>query len=404
MKELPKGWEWKKLREVCEVKGGKRLPKGATFSESLTVRPYIRVTDMVKKSINQAELKYVSEEVFEKIRNYTISNQDVYITIAGTIGLSGIIPDNLDGASLTENAAKLVIKDKSKLNKNYLAYALDSYFVKNQIDSLIGIVGVPKLALFRIKSIEIPLPPLPIQHKIVSILEKAESLKQKRELANEEANNIIQSLFYDMFGDPIKNEKGFEKKKLSEVCDINPKKSEVKDLPDDLIASFIEMASVSNYGEILKTENKLLGELRQGFTYFKEGDVLFAKITPCMENGKGTIAEGLINKIGFGSTEFHVLRPLSKCNSKWLFILTKLSFFRKNAEKNMTGTAGQKRVPRQFLENFEISIPPISLQNQFASIVEKIESIKQNQSKATEEINILFDALMQKAFNGEIVE
>ena len=137
------------------------------------------------------------------------------------------------------------------------------------------------------------------------------------------------------------------------------------------------MASVSECGEILKLEDKFYREVKNGFTYFCEGDVLFAKITPCMENGKGAVAVGLTNGIGFGSTEFHVLRPIKeKSNSYWLYALTSFELFRKKAEKNMTGSAGQKRVPASFLENIKISVPPISLQDEFEKLLIEVNKSK----------------------------
>ena len=118
-------------------------------------------------------------------------------------------------------------------------------------------------------------------------------------------------------------------------------------------------------------------EVKTGFTYFAENDVLFAKITPCMENGKGAVAKGLHNGIGFGSTEFHVLRPISgKTDPYWIYTLTAFSQFRMDAASNMTGSAGQRRVPASFLENFRVSLPPIALQEQFAAFVEQTDKSK----------------------------
>ena len=104
---------------------------------------------------------------------------------------------------------------------------------------------------------------------------------------------------------------GWDLKPLSRVCNLNPRKSEVKDLHDDEKITFLSMESVGEDGKIYSSEIKTLGEVFKGYTYFKKNDVLFAKITPCMENGKGAIAD-IDTEIGFGSTEFHVLRPKSE--------------------------------------------------------------------------------------------
>ena len=162
-------------------------------------------------------------------------------------------------------------------------------------------------------------------------------------------------------------------KKLGEVTILNPKKSEVNSLPDDLLVSFIPMSAVDETTQTIKThEWRKLSNVRKGYTYFKEGDILFAKITPCMENGKVAIAKNLKNGIGFGSTEFHVLRPSDKVLSEWIFYIVGSLAFREEAERHMTGTAGQQRVQIGFLENIKIPLPPLSEQKK---IVEKIEKL-----------------------------
>ena len=180
-----------------------------------------------------------------------------------------------------------------------------------------------------------------------------------------------------MFGDPITNSKGWEKRALKDVCKINPKKSEDKRLMDGLEVSFVAMPSVSDKGEIDTSVIKLYDEVKTGFTYFAENDVLFAKITPCMENGKGAVATGLKNNIGFGSTEFHVIRQINGVtNSYWIYYLTVFQMFRDEAERKMTGSAGQRRVPASFLENYEVGVPDIKLQNEFAQFVQQVDKLK----------------------------
>jgi type I restriction enzyme S subunit len=189
----------KRISELCEVKGGKRVPKGEQFSVEKTSRPYLRVTDMTNKSINKEDLRFLSEGIFYLIKNYTISKDDVYISIAGTIGAVGTIPKDLDGASLTENAAKLVIKNKRELDKIYLSYVFEHNLIKNQIKKRICAVGVPKLAIFRIEDIQIPLPPLPLQQKFAKIVEKVEKLKEKQKESKEKIDEMFNSLMSKAF-------------------------------------------------------------------------------------------------------------------------------------------------------------------------------------------------------------
>ncbi len=172
-------WPMVRLGEVCDVKGGKRLPKGKTFSNIKTNYPYIRVVDFKNGSIELGNMKYIDESVFNEISRYIIRKDDVYISIAGTIGLVGIVPDELDGKSLTENAARLIIQDKKFLSHIYLTNILNIDFVQSQIKQKTKGVGVPKLALKRIKELKIPLPPLNIQKQIVAEIEKEQKMVEE---------------------------------------------------------------------------------------------------------------------------------------------------------------------------------------------------------------------------------
>ena len=161
--------------------------------------------------------------------------------------------------------------------------------------------------------------------------------------------------------------------KLKDFCTINPK---APVLADDIEVSFVPMPKVGEQGEFDPSEIREYQEVKKGFTNFQNGDVLFAKITPCMENGKGAIVRALKNGHGFGSTEFHVLRPdYSKATSEWIYYLTSWHVFRKEAEINMTGSAGQKRVPKTFLENYEINLPEVQKQKEMADTLDHIGNL-----------------------------
>ena len=186
----------------------------------------------------------------------------------------------------------------------------------------------------------------------------------------------LKSQFIEMFGNPMVDEQKYPLKRLGDCCVINPKRSKVT-ISDSDPVSFVPMPSVSEEGYLQDVSDSEYDSVKKGFTYFENGDVLFAKITPCMENGKGAIAHDLTNGIGMGSTEFHVLRPIDgKSNSYWLFTLTKLPEFREKAAHNMSGTGGQQRVRADFLENFMIGLPPIELQNDLESICRQADKSK----------------------------
>ena len=163
--------------------------------------------------------------------------------------------------------------------------------------------------------------------------------------------------------------------KLASVCDLNTSKTEIHDTPDDLLVSFIDMASVSSEGFIERKVDRPYSEVRNGgYTYFAEGDFIIAKITPCMENGKCAIAEGLTNGIGFGSSEFHTFRcHASEILTKFLFLLLNQTTVRKAAEDAMTGASGHRRVPATFYEEMLIPVPPIPVQQQVIDECAKID-------------------------------
>lgn len=166
--DLPSGWVWVRLDEICDIKGGKRIPRGMKLTDSVTSHIYIRVTDMKDCSVDMSELKYITDEIYDVIKNYTISANDLYITIAGSIGRVGEIPKELHNAILTENAAKLtnIICDKK-----FLMYALLSDIAQSHFTSRFHQVAQPKLSIETASCTLIPLPPLNEQARIVNVID-----------------------------------------------------------------------------------------------------------------------------------------------------------------------------------------------------------------------------------------
>ena len=167
--DIPESWEWVRLGEIASIYGGKRIPVGSKLVDYNTGHIYIRVADMKDNTILTNDLKYVPDEIFKKIKQYIINKDDLYITVAGTIGKIGEVPATVDGANLTENADKIVFR---YIKKRYLLFALLSELVQNQIRQSTTKVGQPKLAIIRIQNLIIPLPPLAEQHRIVEKIEE----------------------------------------------------------------------------------------------------------------------------------------------------------------------------------------------------------------------------------------
>lgn len=186
---------------------------------------------------------------------------------------------------------------------------------------------------------------------------------------------------------------------LSQACLINPKKSELRSPSKDLPVSFVPMAAVDEqFGCIVDTETRPFGEVEKGFSYFREGDVLLAKITPCMENGKAAIARGLVNGIGFGSTEFHVLRPREGILPEWVYYFVRSNSFRTEAAGRMTGSVGQQRVPISFLEEKTIPIPSIEEQRRTIALLQEVEGTRRARATAEERTNQLTQAIFLEMF------
>lgn len=237
------------------------------------------------------------------------------------------------------------------------------------------------------------LPPIETQKEISNKVWAAYRLKEAYKRLLVATDEMVKSQFIEWFGNPF--EESDDKVKLGTLCEINPTKP--KGLSDDLCVSFIPMDKVNEDGTTSRFEVRSLSEVKKGFTYCQDNDVLFAKITPCMENGKGAVMTGLSNRIGFGSTEFHVLRPKEGVTTPtWLYHLTKMDLFRLDAAKNMTGTGGQKRVPTQYLENFMVSTPSFDLQNQFMELASQADKSKFELKRAIEAV----DKVIKSLING----
>lgn len=198
--EIPEGWKWVKLENLGNLYGGKRLPAGESFSPIETKHIYIRIKDMKNDSVELNDLKYISDSLAEKLKRYCIYKDELYITIAGTIGQVGIIPECLHGMNLTENASKL----KPIIIKNvFLKYFIKSEFIQSQFKNAVYGMALPKLALKRIALVSIPLPPLKEQKEIVNkvetLLAKVVELEKQITEREEMTKQLMQSIMKDAF-------------------------------------------------------------------------------------------------------------------------------------------------------------------------------------------------------------
>lgn len=310
-----------------------------------------------------------------------------------------VLPD-CDGYATSE---LVPLKPNSAiLCREYLAaYLRSDSFVAWAVSKTTG-AKMPRLGtdvlLDKINT-NLPLPPLDEQRRIAAVLDKVSDLIAKRRQQLEKLDELVKARFVEMFGVPGTDKFGWGLRKLGDCCEINPKKAQDKRLTLDVEVSFVPMPAVGERGEFDASDIRCYREVRTGFTYFRENDVLFAKITPCMENGKGAIAKGLRNGVGFGSTEFHVMRPVAGVStSHWLYTMSVLCPFRIEAEANMTGSAGQRRVPASFLKGYLVALPPIERQESFEAFAVQEDKVKCSVQKNLRRLEALKKSLMQRYF------
>lgn len=350
------------------------------------------------------------------------------------LGVPTIVKNKNNRNFLLNQRVGKLFNFSEKIIVQYLKYALSSNEVKKQF-KLQGYGGLQiNLGKTQILSTKIPLPPLEIQKQIVAECEKVEEQYNTIRMSVEEYQNLIKAILqkcgiiddgggYELnsilenlqkleskldfnllfsFIDDFTNARQEDLKKFKEFVknikaildtllispkdgwkrislkneqyiELNPSKKEISKLDENMLVSFIEMASVSDKGYIQSKIDRSLNEVRKGYTYFIENDILIAKITPCMENGKCAIAKNLTNNIGFGSTEFHIFRAKTGLDSSFLFYNLNQQNIREKAALAMTGASGHKRVPISFYENLTIPLPPLEIQEKIVQNIELVE-------------------------------
>ena len=293
------------------------------------------------------------------------------------------------------SAHGLVLRPKEDVvDKDYFPFFMSSnQFLDRAVQISVGGLS-PTINWKDLARQEFTLPSLSEQKVLADKLWAAYRVKESYKKLLAATDDMLKAKFMEMFGNPLCTTNS-GKVKLGEICIINPRKD--KKLELDINVSFFPMDKIFEDGRYTELPIRPYVEVSKGFTYAEEGDVIFAKITPCMENGKGMILKNLANKVGFGSTEFHVLRPVENTTtSEYLYVLLSLPQFRIEAAKNMTGTGGQRRVPTSFLSDFKILPPSMPLQEEFAIIYTQAEATKESLRKSIENIDQVIKSLINQ--------
>ena len=415
--EIPETWKWVRLGEIVTVYGGKRIPVGKKLSLTKTEHVYIRVSDMKDGFVSTDNLQYISDDIYEKISNYIIKKEDVYITVAGTIGRVGKIPYELDGANLTENADRLVF---SAIKQDWLIKTLQSNLVQQQIISATTKVGQPKLAINRIQTILIPLPPLAEQQRIVEKIEELLPLVERYEKAWTRLEELNKKFPLDMqkaiLGQAIQGklaeqraEEGTgqelfeaiqdEKKKLIEEGKLKKQKA-LPEITEDEIPfeipdswKWVRLGEISTYSQtkkkinvaeietpmwsldlediekesgkiirrVMTNDRKISGEK----IIFKKEQILYSKLRPYLK--KILIAPDK----GVCSSELVPFDMIGNCDNRFIVYVLKSAYvdFLINS---VTYGVKMPRVGTDTMINLLIPLPPLAEQER---IVEKIEEL-----------------------------
>lgn len=402
--KIPANWCWTRLGNVTNIIMG-QSPNGGSITENEKDTPLIGgAADMGEK--------------YPEIKRYTnkptkiSSDEDLIICVRATLGK----PIFSDGRYCLGRGVAAIrpLVGSRKLYK-YFFLNFEQYLFDNATGTTFAQVNSNIL-----QKMPLALPPLAEQQRIV---ERIESLFAKLDEAKENLQNVLDgfetrkaAILHKAFTGELTAKwrkqhvvsmESWEEKRLGKVCKINPSKINTKNLSDDLEVSFFPMASLSEItGEIVGPEIRTLGKVKNGFTNFSEGDVVFAKITPCMENGKSAIIGKLINDIGYGTTEFYVLRCGEELSNKYLHHIVRSKKFRDEAKQNMTGAVGQQRVPKKYMEDYTLNLPTLPEQTEIVRIIDDLLA-KEQQSKelaenALAKIELIKKSILARAFRGQL--
>jgi len=351
---------------------------------------------------NNNEIPYINDGV--KFNTAEVNDGDVIFADTAEDDTVGKCVEvlNVGDRKIVSGLHTYFCRPRHKMALGYLGYYLNSNHFHNQLLPYIAGSKVSSVNRTSIARTFISYPAdLSAQRRIAAILSSADKVIAATQKLIAKYKQMKQGMMEDL----LKPKEGWKMVKLGEVCAVNPKTDTTKVLDDDFV-TFVRMEDVSNDGLIASFSERPYKSLqKKGFTIFQNDDVIFAKITPCMENGKGALVRNMKSKICMGSTEFHVLRACDNVSIDFIYQLTISKQFRQRAEMQMTGSAGQQRVPTAFLEDYLISIPfkndkpDLTEQRRIAAIFSGIDAKIAAEGKVLEKYEKVKKGLMEKLLN-----
>ncbi|MCP4523466.1 MAG: hypothetical protein GY828_04570 [Candidatus Gracilibacteria bacterium] len=393
----------KKISEICEIqRGGSPRPIKDFITDDKDGINWIKIGDT--KKVN----KFIYE-TNEKIRPEGIKKSRM--VYPGDFILSNSMsfgkPYIMKTTGCIHDGWLVLRTDKDIIDDNFLYLLLGSNIMYAKFSNATSGTTVQNLSIDKVKNIEIKVPPLSTQKLIVQKLDSAfknidESIKiTKKNIENiEELNkSVLEEVFV---------EGKYEMKSIGDIVEFGPKKSETKLLDETTDVSFVPMKYMNVKKMFFDSiEIKKLKDVYKGYTYFKDNDVLLAKVTPCFENGKSGIAKNLTNGIGFGSSEYYVFRSNNNISKEWIYYAVTTDKFLKEGANNMSGAVGLKRVTKEFILNYKIPLPPREKQKEIVSyldeVFEKNKVIREGYESKLKDLEEMRQSILKEAFEGRLV-
>lgn len=413
-KGLPQGWvecTWEDILDD-DKHSMKRGPFGSSLKKEFFVENGIRVFEQYNPINNDPHWSryYISEEKYKELEAFTAKAGDLLISCSGTLGKILELPEDVEIGIINQALLKLRLNFNIITNE-FFVYLFNAPLMQKKIfDSTTGtaiqnIVGVKEL-----KKITLKLPPPAEQVRIVEKIEELfsniDAGIEKLEQAKLQIKQYKQSVLKSAFEGKLYKTTEWEETTISKVAEVNPK-TELPDINDNEDVSFLPMPAVKAEINYYVEEKAKFGKVKKGYTRFQDNDVLFAKITPCMENGKSCVVKDLKYGVGFGSTEFHVIRCSEKLLPEFIFYFIVQENYRKTAKGFMSGAVGQQRVPKDYLQNTEFNLPKIEEQQKIVEEIEKrfevADILEKSVIEGLEKSKQLKQSILKKAFEGKLI-
>ena len=389
---MRKGWEYKKLGEVCDVINGYAFKSSKYTSQGTRI---IRITNVQKGYVVDNDPKFYSDEDFKDLFQYSLFEGDLVMSLTGNVGRVGILQKNMIPAALNQRVACLRVKSE-KMRLNYLFHLLNSnLFEIAAIQSARGIAQL-NMSTEWLKNYIIPLPPPSTQLAIVSELDKINELIRLKKEQLKDFDNLAQSLFYEMFGDPVENEKGWEVKKLGDVCTIGtgstPNRKN-KDFYENGTYPWVKSTEVCNL-PIYSVEEYITGEAlkNSNCTLYPENTILMAMYG----QGKTRGQIGLLKIEACTNQAVAAIIPTKEVIDE-IFLCQHLMLMYEHI-RNMARGGNQANLNLSIVKSIQIFLPPLPLQRLFAQRIEQIEREKSEVQKSIQDLETLLASRMQYWF------